>query len=75
MPKSKGLNVGGVFVVKATLGVVKQHWAVATTSEMEAVAAVEKQLGPEWTVTLTKRRLTGWRLSLLKLQPDSARKL
>jgi hypothetical protein len=32
----------------------------------KAVAAVEKELGPGWIVTLTDRRLSNQRLSILK---------
>ncbi len=41
----------------------------------KAVAAVEKELGPGWTVTLTDRRLTGQRLSKLGMRPNSVQKL
>ena len=41
----------------------------------KAVAAVEKELGPGWIVTLTDRRLSNQRLSILKMLPNTVRKL
>jgi hypothetical protein len=35
----------------------REYWAAATVRE-KAVAAVEKELPPGWTATLTRRRLT-----------------
>jgi hypothetical protein len=66
--------VGGIYVVEAKKEAVTEFWAAATLQE-NAVAAVEKELGPGWTVTLTDRRLTGHRLSLLKMRPNTVRKL
>jgi hypothetical protein len=43
--------VGGIYVVEATKDGVTEYWAAATLHE-NAVAAVEKELGPGWTVTL-----------------------
>ena len=48
--------VGGIYVVEAKKDGLTEHWAAATLWE-NAVAAVEKELGPEWIVTLTDRRL------------------
>jgi len=59
--------VGGVYVVEAKKEAVTEFWAAATL-QGKAVAAVEKELGPGWTVTLTDRRLTAHRLSLLKMR-------
>ena len=39
------------------------------------MAAVEKELGPGWIVTLTDRRLSNQRLSILKMLPNTVRKL
>jgi hypothetical protein len=66
--------VGGIYVIEAKKEAVTEFWAAATLQE-NAVAAVEKELGPGWTVTLTDRRLTGHRLSLLKMRPNTVRKL
>ena len=66
--------VGGIYVVQAKKDDIVEHWAAATIQE-KAVAAVEKELGPGWTVTLTNRRLTGHRLSILKMRPNTVRKL
>jgi hypothetical protein len=44
--------VGGIYFVEAKKDGVTEHWAAATLWE-NAVAAVEKELGPEWIVTLT----------------------
>ena len=51
-----------------------EYWAAATIKE-KAIAAVEKELGAGWTVTLTERRLTGQRLSKLRMRPNSVQKL
>ena len=53
---------------------VVEYWAAATLRE-NTVAAVKKELGPGGIVTLTNRRLTGQRLSLLKMLPNTVRKL
>ena len=66
--------VGGIYVVEAKKDGVTEHWAVATLQE-NAVAAVEKELGPGWTVTLTDRRLASQGLSMLKMRPNTVRKL
>ena len=66
--------VGGIYVVEAKKDGVTEHWAAATLWE-NAVAAVEKELWPEWTVILTDRRLTNQRLSILKMLPNTVRKL
>jgi hypothetical protein len=66
--------VGGVYVVEAKKEAVTEFWAAATLQE-NAVAAVEKELGPGWSLILTDRRLTGHRLSLLKMRPNTVRKL
>ena len=49
-----------------------EYWAVATVRE-KAVAAVEKELPPGWTVTLTRRRLTSPRATRLKMRPIACR--
>ena len=66
--------VGGIYVVQATKGDRTEYWAAATIRE-KAVAAVEKELGAGWAITLTDRRLTGQRLSKLRLRPNSVQKL
>jgi hypothetical protein len=67
--------VGGIYVVEAKKDGVTEHWAAATLWE-NAVATVKKeQLGPQWTVTLTEHRLTNQRLSILKMLPNTVRKL
>ena len=66
--------VGGIYVVEAKKDDVTEYWAAATLQE-DAVAAVEKELGPGWIATLTDRRLTSQRLSLLKMRPNTVRKL
>jgi len=66
--------VGGIYVVQAKKGDQVEYWAAATIQE-KAIAAVEKELGPGWTVTLTGRRVTGQRLSKLKMRPNTVRKL
>ena len=60
--------------VKAKKDGVTEYWPAATLQE-SAVAAVEKEVGPGWIVTLTDRRLTGQRLSILKMGPNTVRKL
>ena len=66
--------VGGIYVVHAKKDDETEYWAVATIKE-KAIAAVEKELGPGWTVTLTERRLTGQRLSKLRMRPNSVQRL
>jgi hypothetical protein len=66
--------VGGIYVVKAKKDGKIEYWAAATIQE-KAAAVVEKGLGPGWTVTLTDRRLTGQRLSKLRMRPNSVKKL
>jgi len=66
--------VGGIYVVKAKKDGVTEYWAAATLQE-SAVVAVEKEVGPGWIVTLTDRRLTGQRLSILKMRLNTVRKL
>jgi hypothetical protein len=65
-------RLGGIYVVEKDG--VAEYWAAATLQE-NAVAAVEEELGPGWIATLTDRRLTSQRLSLLKMRPNSVRKL
>jgi hypothetical protein len=65
---------GGIYIVAAMKAGEVQYWAAATLQE-NAVAAVEKQVGPEWLVTLTEQRLTNKRLSILKMLPNTVRKL
>jgi hypothetical protein len=65
---------GGIYVVEAMRNGAVQYWAAATLRQ-NAVAAVVEKLGPEWVVTLTKRRLTNQRLSILKMRPNTVRKL
>jgi hypothetical protein len=70
----KNALVGGIYVVQAKKGNTIEYWAAATIKE-KAVAAVEKELGPGWSGTLTDRRLTGQRLSKLRMLPNSVQKL
>ena len=65
---------GGIYVVEATKDGTLEYWAAATLRE-NAIAAVAKQVGPEWIVRLTEQRLTNQRLSILKMLPNSVRKL
>jgi hypothetical protein len=65
---------GGIYVVEALKDGEVEYWAAATLRE-KAVAAVAKQVGPDWTVTLTKQRLTNQRLSVLRMLPNTVRKL
>jgi hypothetical protein len=66
--------VGGIYVVEAKRDGVTEYWAASTLQE-NAVTEVEKELGPGWTVTLMDRRLTNQRLSMLKMRPNTVRKL
>jgi hypothetical protein len=63
-----------VYVVRANKDGTTEFWAASTIRE-SAVAAVEKQIGPGWTVTLTRRHLTAHRLSRLKMRPNTVCKL
>jgi hypothetical protein len=68
------VRVGGIYVVQAIKGDQIEHWAAATIRE-KAVAAVENELGSGWIVMLSDRRLTGQRLSKLRMTPNSVQKL
>ena len=67
-------TLGGIYVVEAVKDGLTEYWAAATLQE-DAVAAVIEQLGPGWIVTLTEQRLTNQRLSILKMLPNTVRKL
>ena len=67
-------TVDDIYVVKAKKNGVAEYWAAATVQE-NAVAAVERELGPGWIATLTHRRLTVQRLSVLKMHPNTVLKL
>jgi hypothetical protein len=66
--------IGGIYVVKVAKDAVTEYWAAATVRE-NAVASVEKEVGLGWTVTLTDRCLANQRLSILKMLPNTVRKL
>ena len=66
-------SIGYIYVVRAEKNGHAEHWVAATLQE-NAVAAVEAELGPEWKITLTERRLHS-RLSALKMRPNTVRKL
>jgi hypothetical protein len=66
--------VGTIYVVEAKKEAATEFWAAATPHE-DAVAAVERELGPGWIVSLTDRRLTRHRRSQLKMHPNTVRKL
>jgi hypothetical protein len=70
----RSVLVGGIYVVQAKKDDETEYWAAATIKE-KAIAAVEQELGPGWTVTLTERRLTGQRLSKLRMRPNSVQRL
>jgi hypothetical protein len=63
-----------IYVVVAKKDTTIEYWAAATVRE-EAVAAVEKELLPGWTATLTRRHLTTHRATRLKMGRHSVRKL
>ena len=63
-----------IHVVLAKKDKAIEYWA-ATTVRDKAVAAVEKELLPGWTATLTRRHLTMQRAARLKIRPNSVRKL
>ena len=65
---------GGVYVVTVMKHGEVEYWAAATLQK-NAVAAVQKQVGSDWLVSLTGRRLTSRRLSVLKMLPNTVRKL
>ena len=65
---------GGIYVVAAMKDGEVEYWAAATLQE-NAVAAVQKQVGSNWLVALTDQRLTNKRLSVLKMLPNTVRKL
>jgi hypothetical protein len=63
-----------IYVVVAKKDATIEYWGVATDRD-KALAAVEKELPPGWTATLTRRCLTKHRATRLKMGPDSVRKL
>jgi hypothetical protein len=63
-----------IYVVIAKKDNAIEYWAAATVRD-EAVAAVEKELLPGWAATLTRRHLTAYRATRLKMRPNSVRKL
>jgi hypothetical protein len=65
---------GGIYFVAAMKNGEVEYWAAATLQE-NAVEAVQKQVGAGWLVTLTEQRLTDKRLSVLKMGPNTVRKL
>src|ERR1700722_1729365 len=65
--------IGSIYIVRAERHGLAAHWAAATLQE-NAIAAVERELGPEWTVSLTPRRLPSHQLSALKMRPNTVRK-
>jgi hypothetical protein len=65
---------GGIYVVMAQKDGKVEYWAAATIRD-QAVAAVEKNLPPGWTATLTERRLTAQRVTTLKMRPNTVQKL
>jgi hypothetical protein len=66
--------LGGIYVVAAMKDGEIEYWAAATLQE-KAVEAVQKQVGPDWLVTLTDQRLTNKRLSVLRMLPNTVRRL
>lgn len=65
---------GGIYIVAATKENQTDYWVAATRRE-EAVAAVQQELAPGWTVTLTERRISPEQVMVLKLHPGGVRKL
>jgi hypothetical protein len=65
---------GAVYIVSATKDGKTDYW-VATTTREDAVATVESQLGPGWTLARTNNRLPTETMAELKMRPDCIRKL
>jgi hypothetical protein len=65
---------GGIYVVRAMKAGAAEYWAAATLWQ-NAVAEVAIQLGPDWDIRLTDRRLADQRLSVLHMLPNTVRKL
>jgi hypothetical protein len=57
---------GGIYVVKAMKAGAVEYWAAATLRQ-NAAAEVAKQLGPDWDIRFTDRRLADQRLSVLHI--------
>ena len=65
--------VGGIYIVQAAKDGVTEYWAAVTLQENGLPQSKRNWAG--WTVTLTDRRLTSQRLSMLKMRPNTVRKL
>jgi hypothetical protein len=60
-------------VVEATKNGQTEYWVV-TTHRDDALTVVGSQVGPEWNLVLTERRLTGQQAGELKMMHNSVRK-
>jgi hypothetical protein len=67
-------EIGGVYVVAATMNGRTEYWAAATPRD-DAVATVLSQLPKGATASLTDRRLTPSQLYAVKLKINTARPL
>ena len=65
---------GDVHIVAATKDSQIEYWVAATQHEV-AVAAVQQVLAPDWTATLTDRRISPAQVAVLHLRPNGVRKL
>jgi hypothetical protein len=66
--------MGGIYIVRAERDGLVEHWAAATTQE-NAIPEVGRELGSGWTLTLAEDRLASSQLSVLKMRPNTVRKL
>jgi hypothetical protein len=66
--------MGGIYIVRAERDGLAEHWAAATLQE-NAIAAVGRELGSGWSLTLAEDRLASSQLLVLKMRPNTVRKL
>jgi hypothetical protein len=62
----RSIVASDIHVVIAKKDNAIEYWAAATVRD-KAVAAVEKELLPGWTATLTRRHLTSQRATRLQM--------
>ena len=72
--KMSNTIAGGVYVVAVTKNGKTEYWAAATEPH-RAVEIVKKHLRPGWIAFMTERRLSPQRVGMLKLMPNTVRRI
>jgi len=65
---------GAVYVIAATKDGATEYWAAATPRD-QAIKAVQEQLAPGWSASMTDRRLDTAQVAELEMRLNSVRKL